>query len=480
MEEKIEGKKETLHCDLAIIGAGAGGLSLAAGAAQLGVKVVLVERGLMGGDCLNYGCVPSKSLLAVAKHYWRAHHSQELGTIIHQSALDFKNVMQHVHQTIKTLAVHDSIERFEKLGVQVIQANGQFIDKTTLSVGNYLVHAKHIVIATGSSPAIPPIPGLDQITYYTNETIFNLEILPHHLLVVGGGPIGCELAQAFAMLGTQVTLFEAATILTHDEPDCVQIVRESLQTTGVTIIENAQVRQVSSSHTSIMLQVEKDGKTSQFNGSHLLIATGRIPNIEGLNCEKAGIRYDKKSIIVNKRLRTSNKKVYALGDVAGHLQFTHVANYHASLLLRTILFKLPVKVDPLAVPWVTYTNPELAHVGKTERQCHEMSIDYTTLKVAYADNDRAQTENETQGLIKVLSNKNGQILGVSIVGHLAGELIAPWVTAIRENKTLRSFTDTIVAYPTFNELSKQAAGQFYAPKLFSAKVKMLVKFLSYF
>lgn len=473
--------KEKIDCDLAIIGAGAGGLSLAAGASQLGKSVVLIEQGSMGGDCLNYGCVPSKSLLAAAKRHWEAHHAQELGTVIQQSTLDFKAVMHHVHQVIETIAVKDSVERFEKLGVRVIKAHGRFVDKAALNAGEYTIHAKYIVIATGSSPTVPPIPGIEDVNYYTNETVFNLNELPDHLLVVGGGPIGCELAQAFAMLGAQVTLFEGVKILNQDEPDCVQLVHESLQAKGVDVLEDVQVcKLVKTDNNSIVLHAKKNGESLEFNGSHLLIATGRLANIADLACEKAGIDYDKKGILVDNRLRTSNKKIYAIGDVTGRLQFTHVANYHASIVLRNILFKLPAKIDQRAIPWVTYTEPELAHVGKTEHQCQVISLDYTTLKFEYADNDRAQTEKETQGFIKVITNKKGQILGVSIVGHLAGELIMPWVIAIREGKTLRTFTDTIVAYPTLSELSKGVASQFYAPKLFSGTVKRLVKFLSYF
>ncbi len=471
---------ERINCDLAIVGAGAGGLSLAAGASQLGVNVVLIENGLMGGDCLNYGCIPSKSLLAAAKRYWHAHHSQEMGVVINKSQLDFKAVMRHVHQVIDTIAEQDSVARFEGLGVRVIQAIAQFVDKDVLRAGDNTIHAKHIVIATGSSPAIPPISGIDQVDYYTNETVFNLTELPQHLLVVGGGPIGCELAQAFAMLGSKVSIFEGVRILNQDEPDCVQLVRDALQSNGVDVLEGVQVSQLSMAGKSIVLQIEKEGTLQAFSGTHLLIATGRVANLNDLACEKAGITYDKKGILVDKRLRTSNKKVYAIGDVTGRLQFTHVANYHAGIVLRNILFKWPAKLDLRAVPWVTYTEPELAHVGKSERQCEEMAVDFSSLKFAYADNDRAQADGETQGFIKVISDKKGRILGVTIVGHLAGELIMPWVMAMREGKTLRAFTDVIVAYPTFSELSKRVASQFYAPKLFSAKVKKIVKFLSFF
>ncbi len=474
--------KQLIQCDLAIIGAGAGGLTLASGASQLGLNVVLVEKGLMGGDCLNYGCIPSKSLLAAAKANWQACHSKKtFGISPPDTPVDFKKVMQQVKEVIATIAVHDSVKRFEELGVQVIQETGQFIDKTTLSAGPKKIKAKHFVIATGSSANIPPISGLEQINFYTNETIFNITDLPSHLLILGGGPIGCELAQAFAMLGSKVTLVEGLNILGNDDPEAVEIVRQALIQTGVNLNESATVNEINSdAEGQIIIHAEREGTTLSFKGTHLLIATGRKPNTELLHCEQAGIELNKKGIIVDRRLRTTNKKIYAIGDVAGTLQFTHVANNHAGVVLRNIAFKLPAKVHETAIPWVTYTEPELAHVGKTVSLCTTTGINHIVLKLDYSKNDRAQTDQETTGFIKVIATPQGRILGVTIVGHGAGELLFPWVVAIREGKTLRMFTDTIVAYPTLSELSKRVASQFYAPKLFSSKVKKLVQFLSYF
>lgn len=470
-----------IQCDLAIIGAGSGGLSLASGASQLGLKVVLVEQGLMGGDCLNYGCIPSKSLLAAAKANWQSSHNENLGVLSSNAPVDFKKVMQHLKQVIKTISIHDSVKRFESLGVQVIQATGQFIDRTTLNAGSNQIKAKHFVIATGSSTNIPPIPGLEQTDFYTNETIFNINTLPPQLLIIGGGPIGCELAQAFAMLGSKVTLVEGLNILGNDDPQAVDIVRQALIQKGVDLHELITINQISSKDNGqIIIHAEKKGTNFDLNGTHLLIATGRKPNIEELNCNKAGILFNKKGIIVDQRLRTSNKKIYAIGDVAGAFQFTHVANDHAGVVLRNIAFKLPTKVKENAIPWVTYTEPELAHVGKSESLCTTTGITHTVLKLDYASNDRAQTDQEIIGFIKVIVTPKGKVLGATIVGHQAGELIFPWVMAIREEKTLRSFTDAIVAYPTLSELSKRIASQFYTPKLFSSKVKMLVRFLSYF
>ena len=470
-----------IHCHLAIIGAGSGGLSLAAGASQLGLKVVLVEKGLMGGDCLNYGCIPSKSLLAAAKANWQAHHSESLGISSPKKPANFTKIMQHLKEVIETIAVNDSVKRFESLGVLVIKASGQFINPTTLAAGTQEIKAKYFVIATGSSPATPPITGIEQIPFYTNETIFNCTDLPPQLIIIGGGPIGCELAQAFAMLGSKVTLVEGLTILGNDDPEAVAIVRQSLIETGVTLNERVTINKISSNDKgTITIHGEQNGTLLNMEGSHLLIAAGRQPNINELNCKQAGIEFNSKGIIVDQRLRTSNKKIFAIGDVAGKLQFTHVANDHAGVVLRNIAFKLPAKVKETAIPWVTYTEPELAHVGRSESACKTIGIVYTVLKLDYASNDRAQTDLETTGFIKVIITPKGTILGVTIVGHQAGELLLPWVMAIREGKTLRSFTDAIVPYPTLSELSKRVASQFYTPKLFSSKVKKLVQFLSYF
>lgn len=470
-----------IQCDIAIIGAGAGGLSLAAGTSQLGLKVVLIEHGLMGGDCLNYGCIPSKSLLAVAKDHWKAQHNILYKATSHAKKIDFSKVMHYVQEVIATIAVNDSIARFEALGVQIIKDSAEFIDKTTLKAGTNIIKARYFVIATGSSAAIPPISGLSEINYYTNETIFSLNQLPQHLLIIGGGPIGCELAQAFAMLGSKVTLLEGLSILSQDDPEAVDIVRQSLINTDVSLLEHIKITQIKySKNGNIIIEGEQNDLKRSFEGTHLLIATGRKPNIAGLNCELAGIQLHSKGILVNKRLRTSNKAIYAIGDVTGTLQFTHIANAHAGVVLKNIAFKLPAKFQDPAIPYVTYTEPELAQVGKSESFCKTMGIEHSVIKLNYDSNDRAQTDQQIQGFIKVITTSKGTILGATIVGHQAGELLLPWTIAIREGKTLRSFTDAIVAYPTLSELSKRIAGQFYSPKLFSSKVKKLIKFLSYF
>lgn len=468
---------QIINYDMAIIGGGAGGLSLASGCAQLGLKVVLLESGKMGGDCLNYGCVPSKSLLAAAKAFYFTKQSKSFGVCSKELNLDFHQVMKHVHRVIANIAEHDSVQRFEALGVKVIQDTGKFLSMNTLQVGNTVIQSKYFVIATGSSPQIPSIPGLDKIHYFTNETIFSLEEKPKHLIVIGGGPIGCELAQAFAMLGSDVTLLEVLNILPQDDADCVDVIRSQSKMMGIAIyeqIKKLEIKSHSDAHITVSFDYQNDYIT--ITGSHLLIATGRQANVDGLYLDKAGVKYTSKGIEVNARLQTSNKKIYAIGDVLGKYQFTHMAEYHAGIVLRNVAFKIPSKVDSRAVPWVIYTEPELAHAGMLVvdalKQSHLKIMEWS-----FAENDRAQIEQNIHGKIKIIIDKKARVLGVTIVSSHAGELILPWIMAIRERKTLRTFTDVIIPYPTLSEVSKRVAGVFYTPKLFSNKTRTLVRWL---
>jgi pyruvate/2-oxoglutarate dehydrogenase complex dihydrolipoamide dehydrogenase (E3) component len=467
---------QQIVCDLAIIGGGAGGLSLAAVASQLSLKVVLIESGLMGGDCLNYGCVPSKSLLAIAKQFYSLQKAKHSCLSFKELSIDFPKVMQQVHGVIATIAVNDSIERFEALGTQVIKAKAQFLNSDSLLAGEYTIQARRYVIATGSRAFIPPIPGLDEVAYFTNETIFDLQEQPSHLIVIGGGAIGSELGQAFAMLGSKVSILEGATILANDDVDCVAILRNQLELMNIMIYEQAQVQRVEiHSDKSITVHVERNGEHIAITGSHLLIATGRQANVTGLNLEQAGVRYSK-TIEVNSHMQTTCKKIYAIGDVVGPYQFTHMANYQAGIALRNIVFKIPTSADYRTVPWVTYTEPEIAHVGTRIKDIQDKNTIIIT-EWSFEENDRAQIEGSITGKIKVITNKKGKILGVTIVGSHAGELILPWVMAIREGKTLRAFTDVIVPYPTLSEISKRVAGEFYKSTLFSPLVRWLVSWL---
>lgn len=459
-----------MKVDLCVIGAGSGGLSVAAGAAQLGVSVALIEQHKMGGDCLNYGCVPSKALLAAAKRADVFRSSSSFGIQNVEPKVDFLKLHQHIQGVIKALAPHDSVERFEKLGVHVIQEKATFLSKRVLQAGKVNVEAKYFVIATGASPFAPPIPGLDSVSYLTNETIFNLKERPTHLIVLGGGPIGCELAQAYALLGVKTTILEAFSLLPKEDPEVVEVLRHSLKKAGVEILEGVQISSISQYKKTIKVSLGQKA----LEGSHLLVAAGRRPQVEELGLDKAGVNFTPRGVEVDQRLRTSNKKIYAVGDVIGKYQFTHVAAYHAQVVLKNCLFHLPTKVKSNAIPWVTYTEPEAAHVGLLEK---ELPSQHKVLKLPYADCDRAQTDRETEGFIKVITSPRGKILSVSIIGANAGELILPWGLAIEQKLSLRALADVIVPYPTLSELTKKVAGSYYTPLLFSPLTRKLVRFL---
>ncbi|HEY1309484.1 MAG TPA: FAD-dependent oxidoreductase, partial [Pseudolabrys sp.] len=382
---------ETLEPDICVIGGGSGGLSVAAAAAAFGVPVVLIERDKMGGDCLNTGCVPSKSLLAAARRAAIMRSASAFGVTALGIDVDFGKVHDHVQRVIAAIAPTDSIERFAGLGVRVIKGHAKFKDRRTVVVGDVEIRARRFVIATGSAPALPPIPGLDEGPYLTNESVFDLTERPDRLIVIGAGPIGLEMAQAFRRLGSEVTVLEAATPLAKDDPECAAIVLDQLEREGVVIHSGVKVVRVKHASGSVSVTFEGEGSEQTIEGRYLLVATGRKPTTDGLDLDAAGITYDRTGIVVNQRLKTANRRVYAIGDAAAEqLQFTHAANYHAGLVIRNALFRLPVKANNDAVPWVTYTEPELAQTGLTEQQARARGIKMRILRWPYHDNDRAQ------------------------------------------------------------------------------------------
>jgi pyruvate/2-oxoglutarate dehydrogenase complex dihydrolipoamide dehydrogenase (E3) component len=474
--EDLEGAERELmgviKTDLLVIGAGSGGLSVAAGAAQMGADVTLLEGHEMGGDCLNFGCVPSKALLAAghAAHAMTAGAAMGITPVTPQ--VDYAAAKDHVARVIAQIAPVDSQERFEGLGVRVIREFGRFTGPRTVLAGAHEITARRIVIATGSSPLVPPIPGLDRVPYLTNETLFDLREKPDHLLIIGGGPIGMEMAQAHVRLGCKVTVIEGAKALGKDDPELAAIAIDALRGEGVDIVEGAKALSV----TGVAGAIQVETTSGVFAGSHLLIAVGRRPNVEKLNLEAAGIAHDRSGIAVDNRLRTTNRKVYAIGDVAGGLQFTHVAGYHAGLIIREVLFGLPAKVHTAHIPWATYTDPEIAHVGLTEydaRQRYGIKLDVA--RFDYHHNDRAIATGQTRGLIKVMV-VNGRPVGASIVGHQAGELIATWSLAIANGVKMSGISAMIAPYPTIAELNKRAAGAYFSPKLFdNLTVKRVVR-----
>ena len=463
--------------DLCVIGGGSGGLAVAAGAVQMGASVVLVERGRMGGDCLNYGCVPSKSLIAAAKlaDAWR--RADALGIRYGPPEIDFASVADSVAQVIAGIAPNDSIERFERLGVRVIAAEARFVDDRTVSAGDLTIRPRRFVIATGSSPVVPPIPGLAAAPFFTNETIFANRIRPQHLIVIGGGPIGIELAQAHRRLGSAVTVIDAGPILPHDDPELVGLLSAGLAEEGIALRSSVGVSAIESGSDGIAAVLANGERVA---GSHLLVAAGRHAELAALDLAAAGIAHRAAGIVVDARLRTSNRRVFAIGDAVGGPQFTHIALYHAGIVIRNALFRLPARVDYRALPWVTYTDPELAQVGLSEAAARAAGHDVRILRWSFAENDRARTERDAVGEVKVVVTQKGRILGATILSANAGDLILPWALAISQRLKIGAMANLIVPYPARGEASKRAAGSFYTPTLFGPRTRRLVRLLAHF
>ena len=470
---------KTLKADLCVIGAGAAGLSVAAGASQMGARTILIEGSeRMGGDCLNVGCVPSKALLAAAHTAQTIREGARFGVNGHEPAVDFAAVHRHVHGVIDAIAPTDSQERFEGLGVTVLRDWARFADPRTLIAGPATIRARRYVIATGSRPAVPPVPGLEAVPFDTNETIFEHRSAPEHLIILGGGPIGCEMAQAHRRLGARVSVVDRGPILPKDDPELVAVVRMRLAAEGVRLYERAEVEGVEAAGNGVAVALRTSAGPERIEGSNLLVAAGRAPVVDGLDLDAAGVAHGTKGIETDARLRTSNKRIFAIGDVAGHYQFTHVGSYHAGVVIKNALFRLPAKVDYTALPWVTYTDPELAQVGASEAAARGRDPAVEVLRWRFAENDRAQAERATDGLIKVVVTKRGRILGASIVGRHAGELVLPWGLAIAQGLKIGAIANLIAPYPTLGEVSKRAAGAYYTPKLFSRRTRWLVRQLA--
>ncbi|CUH50947.1 dihydrolipoyl dehydrogenase family protein [Shimia marina] len=463
---------EQIKTDLLVIGAGSGGLSVAAGAAQMGADVVLLEGHKMGGDCLNFGCVPSKALLASGKAAHGMTKAGVFGVAGQEPQIDYAAAKAHVKEVIAQIEPMDSQERFEGFGVRVIRDYGSFISPSVVQAGDHQITARRVVIATGSSPLVPPIPGLDQVPYLTNETLFDLTDTPEHLLIIGGGPIGMEMAQAHVRLGIKVTVIEGAKALGRDDPEMAAIVLDRLRGEGVEIAEEALAKSITQEGGVITVDTE-DGRS--FTGSHLLVAVGRRANMSRLNLEAAGIETHKTGITVDASMKTTNRRVYAIGDVAGGAQFTHVAGYHAGVIVRSALFGLPAKARTDHIPYATYTDPELAQIGLTEAEARAQYGDKLTVtRFESHHNDRLIAERNAYGLIKAMVVK-GRPVGVSIVGPQAGELVNLWALVIANKLKMSAVAGMVAPYPTVGEINKRVAGAYFSPQLFdNPKVKRVV------
>ena len=441
--------------DICVIGAGSGGLSVAAGAAQMGARVVLIEAGKMGGDCLNWGCVPSKALLSAAAR-----------------GLGWAEAHEHLRATIAAIAPHDSVERFEGLGVTVLKGFARFTGPREVEAGGTRVRARRFVLATGSRPLLPAIDGLAEAPYLTNETIFDLHEAPVHLLILGGGPVGMEMALAHRRLGCAVTLLEAGRALGREDPEAAALVVESLRAEGVTLEEGAAVARAVANGGGIVLET---GDGRRFEGSHLLVAAGRQARTEGLGLEAAGVAHSARGITVDAAMRTSNRRVYAIGDVTGGAQFTHAAGYQAGVVVRALLFGLPAKANA-PIPRATYTEPELAQVGLTEAEARAAHGDrLEVVRADFAANDRALASGDTAGFLKLMVLR-GRPIGATLVGTGAGELIGLWSLAIGRRMKLSAVAGVVLPYPTRAEISKRAAGSYFSPRLFdNPNVKRVVR-----
>jgi pyruvate/2-oxoglutarate dehydrogenase complex dihydrolipoamide dehydrogenase (E3) component len=454
--------KPVLKPDLCVIGGGSAGLSVAAIAASFGVPVVLVEKGRMGGECLHTGCVPSKALLAaghVAETFRRA---SPFGIASAKPRIDPKRVREHIRDVIAGIAPNDSAERFGAMGVQVLRGHARFLGPGEMEVGGTRIRARRFVLATGSRPAIPTIPGLAETPFLTNETIFDLAATPGRLVVIGAGPVGIEIAQAWRRLGAEVTVLASGPALARIDPEIAAPVLTALRREGVVIHERAAPSRVENWAGGIRVE----GPGYRLDATHVLVAAGRKAMTEDLGLEAAGIAADPSGILVDAGLRTANRRVYAIGDCAGGPhggdRFTHAANYHAGLVIRSALFRVSAKVDRNAIPRTVFTDPEIAVVGLREDEARLRHKDIRVLRWPFAENDRARAERATAGEAKIVTTRKGRVLGAAIVGARASDLIVPWTLAVRKQLDVSEFRDLVVPYPTYSEVGKRAAVSFYA------------------
>ncbi|WP_432736872.1 dihydrolipoyl dehydrogenase family protein [Maridesulfovibrio sp. FT414] len=466
--------------DLGIIGGGAAGLTVAAGASRLGVKVLLLDKEpRLGGDCLHYGCVPSKTLIRTARVRHLMGRAEEFGLPpVALPPVDYSMVSKRIAEVISVIQVHDSVERFSSLGVDVRFGNSTFVDDHTVSLDGSRISAGKWVIASGSSPDVPRIQGLERVPYLTNVDIFSLKDLPKSLVVLGGGPIAVELAQAFRRLGCPVTLIQrSAQILSGEDADMAAYVQKSMEKDGVEFILNAGVDEARPSPDGVEVRLTVAGQDKVVKGAQLLVAMGRRSNTDGLGLERIGVALDKGSVRVDSRMRTSVPHIYAAGDVTGQHRFTHAAGYEGGIVISNAVFLLPRKADYTWLPWCTYTDPELASVGLNEKRARKKGVEYTTVIEEFSSSDRALAEGEGAGRIKILLNKKGKPAGCQIASVHAGELLSEWVAAVNGGVGLATLAGAIHPYPTLGEINKKVAGKLLGEKLFSDKVRKILRLL---
>jgi len=467
--------------DMIIIGGGAAGLTVAAGAAQLGAKTALIEKEKLGGDCLHYGCVPSKTLIKAAKVYHYAKNLKAFGLPeVAVPPCNIKSVMDHVREVIDQVAVHDSVERFQGLGVEVIFGSPEFVSDHEVKVNGKTLSGSRFTIATGSRSMVIPIEGLQETGFITNVETFSLENLPSRLVVLGAGPIGSELAHAFARLGSKVTLVDVLEYpLSFEDHDMAEVVIKQIVNDGISLRMSSKAKKAyKEGNQKILLIEDKNGSEEAIQCDEILLATGRRPNVEGLNLEAAGVNYTNKGIKTDLHMQTSQKHIYAAGDVNGKFPFTHIAGAEGSTIVRNAIMHIPGKINYNMTPWVIFTDPEIASIGYNEKRAKEDNVDYDIHVEKFEEVDRALVESEYQGKIKILTEAgSAKIIGVQIVGLHAGEVIGASVLAVNKRMKLSDLATQIFAYPTLSEIHKKSAGKYYAQKVFSPKVRTILKFI---
>jgi pyruvate/2-oxoglutarate dehydrogenase complex dihydrolipoamide dehydrogenase (E3) component len=465
--------------DIGIIGAGAAGLTVAAGAAQLGAKTLLVEKEKeLGGDCLHFGCVPSKTLIKTAHVYHLMKNSEAFGLPqVDLPPVDYKEVTKRIRSVISTIQEHDSEERFCNLGARVEFGQATFIDEHAISLDDKTFSAKKWVIATGSSPSAPAIGGLDKTPYITNREIFSLDHLPKSMIILGAGPIATEMSQAFCRLGSKVSVVQRSNqILSKEDTDMADQVLEVLRAEGVTFYLNSSIVHTKDLGNEREVVVKsQEGETTQLRAETILVAMGRTANLGGLGLDALGVEFDRKGLKTDDRLRTSQKHIYAAGDVTGTYQFTHAAGYEGSIVVSNAIFHLPRKVNYTFLPWCTYTDPELASIGMNEKRAESAGINHSVWVEEFKDNDRSLAEGERTGKIKMILDEKEQPIGIQILGPRAGDLISEWVAVLNGKVKLSTLATAVHPYPTLGEINKRVAGTFLSPKIFSDKVRKGLK-----
>ncbi|MEO1023340.1 MAG: FAD-dependent oxidoreductase [Bacteroidota bacterium] len=477
----------TYEFDMIVIGGGAAGLTASGIAANLGAKTMMVEAHRLGGDCTWTGCVPSKVILKAGKVAHQIRKASAYGLVDSEPKINFRKVIEHVHHLRQEVYEDaDRPEIFEEMGIEVVHGYAAFQDNHTISIamdngGTRSVSSRYFIIAAGASAFVPPIEGLDTIDYLTNESLFEIEEQPEELLIVGGGPIGTEMSQAFTHLGTKVTVIDRANrIMTKDDPELVEILQHELEGQGVQYEFEASIQKIQKTRNRIQVILEQNGSEKTVEGDQILMATGRTPNLEGLNLEAARIDYTKRGITVNDSCKTNQGHIYAIGDITGRYQFTHMSEHMAKVATTHALMKLPMKIDDKHVPWATFTEPELAHVGATEQQLRDAGQSFTVYRFPYSKIDRAITEGEPVGMIKIFAKKlTGKILGASVVGAHAGEMISEYAVAMKNGVTLRNIADTIHPYPSWGLGARRAADQWYIKNQSEGTVKWIKRVFGY-